>query len=192
MPIRAHAISTAHGDTTKLQVEAALATAVRHQNIVEVYGTVGEADDQWLVMEYVPARSLAQLIADEQALSVPRASHCVRQIADALDAVHRAEVVHGDVKPAKLLTTAQVSVVAGIDAGNPKPSFGDWECDWQGPNRSSSASRSTRASRRVPPTARRSPSAAGPPSSISTTAAARPTWCTGPTRSAAATRSPNW
>jgi hypothetical protein len=100
---RAHAISTAHGDTTRLQVEAALANAVRHPNIVEVYGTVGEADDQWLVMEYVPARSLAQLIADEQTLSVPRAIHYVRQIADALDAVHRAEVVHGDVKPANIL-----------------------------------------------------------------------------------------
>jgi hypothetical protein len=100
---RAHAISTDRGDTTKLQVEAELATKVRHPNIVEVYGVVGEPDDQWLVMEYVPSRSLAQLIADEQVLSVPRAIHYVRQIADALDAVHRAEVVHGDVKPANIL-----------------------------------------------------------------------------------------
>ncbi|HEX4220792.1 MAG TPA: protein kinase [Pseudonocardiaceae bacterium] len=100
---RAHAISTDRGETTKLQVEAGLATRVRHPNIVEVYGVVGERDDQWLVMEYVPGRSLAQIIADDQVLSVPRAIHYVRQIADALDAVHRAEVVHGDVKPANIL-----------------------------------------------------------------------------------------
>jgi serine/threonine protein kinase len=100
---RAHAISTNRGDTTKLQVEAGLATRVRHPNIVEVYGVVGEADDQWLIMEYVPGRSLAEIIAVEQVLSVPRAIHYIRQIADALDAVHRAEVVHGDVKPANIL-----------------------------------------------------------------------------------------
>ena len=101
---RAHAISTDRGgDTTKLQVEAGLATRVLHPNIVEVYGVVGEADEQWLVMEYVPGRSLAEIIAAEQVLSVPRAIHYVRQIADALDAVHRAEVVHGDVKPANIL-----------------------------------------------------------------------------------------
>ncbi|HJP78483.1 MAG TPA: protein kinase [Pseudonocardiaceae bacterium] len=100
---RAHAINTDGGDTTKLEVEAELAAKVRHPNIVEVYGVVGEADDQWLVMEYVPSRSLAQLIAEQHTLSVPRAIHYVRQIADALDAVHRAEVVHGDVKPANIL-----------------------------------------------------------------------------------------
>lgn len=100
---RAHAISTTDGDTTKLQVEADLAAKVRHPNIVEVYGVVGEADDQWLVMEYVPARSLAEIIAEHGKLTVPRAIHYVRQIADALDAVHRAEVVHGDVKPANIL-----------------------------------------------------------------------------------------
>ena len=100
---RAHAITTDGGDTTKLQVEADLATKVRHPNIVEVYGVVGEPDDQWLVMEYVPSRSLAEIIAEQKVLSVPRAIHYVRQIADALDAVHRAEVVHGDIKPANIL-----------------------------------------------------------------------------------------
>ena len=100
---RAHAISTSGTDTTKLEVEADLATKVRHPNIVEVYGIVGPADDQWLVMEYVPSRSLAELIAEQGKLSVPRAIHYVRQIADALDAVHRAEVVHGDIKPANIL-----------------------------------------------------------------------------------------
>ncbi|HEY4454351.1 MAG TPA: protein kinase [Pseudonocardiaceae bacterium] len=100
---RAHATHTSDGDTTKLQVEADLATKVRHPNIVEVYGVVGEADDQWLVMEYVRSRSLAEIIAEHGKLSVPRAIHYVRQIADALDAVHRAEVVHGDIKPANIL-----------------------------------------------------------------------------------------
>ena len=100
---RAHAISTTGTDTTKLEVEADLATKVRHPNIVEVYGIVGTGEDQWLVMEYVPSRSLAEVIAEQGTLSVPRAIHYVRQIADALDAVHRAEVVHGDVKPANIL-----------------------------------------------------------------------------------------
>jgi serine/threonine protein kinase len=100
---RAHAISTTGTDTTKLEVEADLAIKVRHPNIVEVYGIVGTGEDQWLVMEYVPSRSLAEVIAEQGKLSVPRAIHYVRQIADALDAVHRAEVVHGDIKPANVL-----------------------------------------------------------------------------------------
>jgi hypothetical protein len=100
---RAHATNTADGDTTELQVEAELATKVRHPNIVEVYEVVGGPDDQWLVMEYVPSRSLAEIIAEHGKLTTPRAIHYVRQIADALDAVHRAEVVHGDIKPANIL-----------------------------------------------------------------------------------------
>jgi hypothetical protein len=34
----------------------------------------------------------------------------------------------------RLVTPAQLSVVAGLDGGNPEPKFGDWECDWDGPN----------------------------------------------------------
>ncbi|MCI0637856.1 MAG: SUMF1/EgtB/PvdO family nonheme iron enzyme [Gemmataceae bacterium] len=57
----------------------------------------------FLVMEYVSGRNLAQVVKEEGPLSVDRALHLVRQAARGLEHAHVAGIVHRDVKPANLL-----------------------------------------------------------------------------------------
>ena len=81
------------------------AARVNHTNIVTVFDLSGEGADRWLVMEYVPGKSLAALLAGNGPLPPHQVAYLGAQIASALQAVHTAGVVHGDVKPANILIT---------------------------------------------------------------------------------------
>jgi hypothetical protein len=70
-----------------------------------VFDLAGEGTDRWLVMEYVPGKSLAAQLAGNGPLPPHQVAYLGEQIAGALHAVHAAGVVHGDVKPANILIT---------------------------------------------------------------------------------------
>jgi serine/threonine-protein kinase len=54
-------------------------------------------------MEYLPGRSLAELLAAGEPLSLDRALLILRQLADALDYAHEHSVIHRDVKPSNVI-----------------------------------------------------------------------------------------
>jgi serine/threonine protein kinase len=89
----------------RLRYEAKIAAGLQHPNIVTVYDVINDGDDRWLVMEYVPSRSLAEILADKHTLPPAQVAHLGAQIAGALAAVHAKGVVHGDVKPGNVLVT---------------------------------------------------------------------------------------
>jgi hypothetical protein len=83
--------------------EARSAARLSHPNAVQVYD-VFEADGRpWIVMEYVPSRSLQQVLREEGPLDPRRAARIGLQVLAALSAAHRAGVQHRDVKPANVL-----------------------------------------------------------------------------------------
>ncbi|MDT7782823.1 MAG: eukaryotic-like serine/threonine-protein kinase, partial [Pseudonocardiales bacterium] len=59
--------------------------------------------DQWLVMEYLPSRSLAEIIEADGPIGPQRAARIGAQVADALAAMHAKGMVHRDVKPGNVL-----------------------------------------------------------------------------------------
>ncbi len=83
--------------------EARRAASVSHPNIVAVYDEGRDGADAFIVMEEVRGRSLRDIAADRGALPDREALAILRQIADALDATHRAGLVHCDVKPANVI-----------------------------------------------------------------------------------------
>ena len=91
--------------TRRLMGEARNAGRLHHPNIVAVFDYVDEGTTCWIVMEYVPSRSLAQLMGDRGPLAPEEAGSIGCQIADALVKSHRAGVVHGDVTPENILVT---------------------------------------------------------------------------------------
>lgn len=90
----------------RLRSEARNAGRLHHPNIVGVFDFVEEDGVCWIVMEYVPSRSLAQIVAERGPLAPGETGAIGRQIADALAASHAEGVVHGDVTPENVLVTA--------------------------------------------------------------------------------------
>ncbi|WP_436736985.1 serine/threonine-protein kinase [Streptomyces sp. BBFR102] len=83
--------------------EAEAIAKIEHQNVVTVHDQVETDNQVWIVMKLLEARSLADLLRRERVLGVPRAADIGLQILQGLRAVHRAEVLHRDVKPGNVL-----------------------------------------------------------------------------------------
>ncbi len=86
-----------------LRREAELLGRVRHPGIVEVIEVGIGLDEAWLVTEFVEGGSLEDLLRARGRLAPLEAAAIVARAARALDAAHRAGVVHRDVKPGNLL-----------------------------------------------------------------------------------------
>ena len=83
--------------------ESQLAAGLDHPNIVPVY-EAGEIEGKlFIAMRYVRGTDLRTLVAQEGSLPTERTVRLLRPIASALDAAHRAGLVHRDVKPANIL-----------------------------------------------------------------------------------------
>ncbi|PVZ05885.1 serine/threonine-protein kinase [Actinomycetospora cinnamomea] len=85
--------------------EARMIARLHHPHAIGVYDVVEHDDRPWLVMEYLPSRSLAEVIVTDGPLDPERVARLGRQVADALAAAHAAGIVHRDVKPGNVLMT---------------------------------------------------------------------------------------
>ena len=84
--------------------EARAIARLDHVNVVRIFDALlGDADDLWIVMEYVPSRSLHQSIVADGPLPPTRAAEIGLGVLDALRAAHRSGILHRDVKPANIL-----------------------------------------------------------------------------------------
>ena len=76
---------------------------LHHPNVVSVYGVKElPAGGLALIMEYIPGRTLRELIHEEGPLSVERAEAILRDVGEALMAAHQHGIIHRDVKPANI------------------------------------------------------------------------------------------
>ncbi|QQM42306.1 serine/threonine-protein kinase [Streptomyces liliifuscus] len=91
--------------TRRLMGEARNAGRLHHPNIVGVFDFVDEGATCWIIMEYVPSRSLAQMVTESGPLTPEEAGSIGCQIAAALAKSHNEGVVHGDVTPENILVT---------------------------------------------------------------------------------------
>jgi eukaryotic-like serine/threonine-protein kinase len=106
--------------------EARAAARLDHPGVVRVYDVIRERDRCWIVMEYVPSRSLHQAapVTHREAARIGLA------ILDALRAAHAAGVLHGDVKPHNVLLADDGRVLltdfglATVDSAGPDPTVG--------------------------------------------------------------------
>ncbi|MGZ5356830.1 MAG: protein kinase domain-containing protein [Solirubrobacterales bacterium] len=85
--------------------ESRAAAAIEHPNVISVYRAGEHRGRPYLAMRYVPGRNLQARIAAEGRLRPDRAASLTYEIAEGLDAIHAAGLVHRDVKPANIIVS---------------------------------------------------------------------------------------
>ncbi|GAA1938860.1 hypothetical protein GCM10009738_09940 [Kitasatospora viridis] len=83
--------------------EARSAARINHPNVVAVYDVVEDQGLPCVIMEYVPSRTLGELLREDEPLPVAQVSRIGRDLLAALRAAHAAGVLHRDVKPGNVL-----------------------------------------------------------------------------------------
>src|SRR5689334_6143379 len=88
----------------RFRLEAVAAARLAHPGIVSIYDTCSDEDGtEAIVMELVPGRTLRQRLDEPTPIDPWQAAGLAAQVAEALEAAHRAGLVHRDVKPANIL-----------------------------------------------------------------------------------------
>jgi eukaryotic-like serine/threonine-protein kinase len=107
----------------RFEREAQLLAALNHPNIAQIHGLEELGGIQALFMEWVPGKTLAEMIADARAathdeggLPTDQAITIARQIADAVEAAHENGILHRDLKPANIKVRPD-GVVKVLDFG---------------------------------------------------------------------------
>jgi serine/threonine-protein kinase len=95
---------------TRFRNEAIAAAKLTHPNVVATYDTGDDDGTAYIVMELVSGPTLRKILDEVGGLPVRDVLRIGIQVADALDAAHRAGLVHRDVKPANVLVPEAGSV----------------------------------------------------------------------------------
>jgi tRNA A-37 threonylcarbamoyl transferase component Bud32 len=90
--------------------EVQAAARLAHPNIVTAYDAEQAGDLHYLVMEFVPGQSLAEVLQKKGPLPVVHACHYARQAALGLQHAFERGMVHRDIKPANLMLTPKGQV----------------------------------------------------------------------------------
>ncbi len=94
----------------RFQKEASAITSLSHPNIVEVYDVGEENNKNYIVMEYVPGKTLKQLIKARGALYPDEAINIMKQLVSATAHAHKNNIIHRDIKSQNVLVKDDGSV----------------------------------------------------------------------------------
>ncbi|MBW4651212.1 MAG: serine/threonine protein kinase [Kastovskya adunca ATA6-11-RM4] len=89
----------------------------QHPHLVQVLDSFEEAGCPYLVMEYIPGQTLAELVASSSPLPKSQVVEYIRQVGAALTTLHKAGLLHRDVKPENIIQRQDTEAVVLTDVG---------------------------------------------------------------------------
>lgn len=89
----------------RFAIEAKAAAALNHAAIAQVYAIEEAAGEMFIVMEYIDGKTIEQLTG-RAPMPVDQAVDVAIQVARGLEAAHKKEIVHRDIKSANIMLTA--------------------------------------------------------------------------------------
>lgn len=108
----------------RFEREARISIGLSHPNLIKGY-EYGRINGRWFfAMEYVDGKVLLDLIRERKQLEEKRALEIALQVVKALEEIHRAGLVHRDIKPGNIILT-RAGVAKVMDLGLIKSSEGD-------------------------------------------------------------------
>lgn len=87
----------------KFTKEARRLRGLNHANIVRVYDLFHENDTAYYVMDYIDGESLAEKVKRYGVMSEHEVHRYLPQLLDALETVHRQDILHLDLKPGNIM-----------------------------------------------------------------------------------------
>ena len=97
--------------------EARATGRLNHRNIVTIFD-VGEHDGEpFIAMEYVPGRTLADMVRRNTPLPLLRRLRMLRELCDGLAYAHSQSIIHRDIKPANLISREDSGALTILDFG---------------------------------------------------------------------------
>lgn len=106
--IKVISIATTGGETeetvlARFRQEAQAIAALRHRNILTIYGYGEEEGYAYIIMEFVPGGSLKDRIDNGKPFSWDQALTIAIPVSQALAFAHEHNIIHRDIKPANIL-----------------------------------------------------------------------------------------
>jgi len=103
----------------RLKRELRKQVKLAHPNLPRIVDGGELATDLWLLRDHVDGESLGQRLRRQGPLELPDALAVVAQVASALDELHRAGILHRDVRPSRIVLQPReaVPIVKLLDAG---------------------------------------------------------------------------
>jgi serine/threonine protein kinase len=102
------------------------AARIEHPSAIKVFDVLPDGQDVWLVMEYIPSRSMATFLAEHGRLTPDQAAQLGIQLGNALAAIHAAGFVHRTLEPGTVLLADDGGVKLtdiGISGGGPHAAY---------------------------------------------------------------------
>ena len=104
------------GFVQRFRREAQAAARLNQPNIVGVYDSGADGETQYIVLEFIQGRTLAEFMARGGTFTPMQAVAAAEKIADAIAYAHAQGVIHRDIKPANVMVTRQ-GLVKVMDFG---------------------------------------------------------------------------
>jgi serine/threonine protein kinase len=86
--------------------EVKILSRLRHENIIEFYGSESNSQHVLIFMEYVTEKSLGHLVAEYGPLEETTIKIYLRQILEAFAYIHKQSIIHRDIKASNILVSA--------------------------------------------------------------------------------------
>ncbi len=108
----------------RFRVEAIAQARLNHPNIVTIHSFEQQGDTYFIVMEYVPGKTLNNITGKQEKLPVEQALGLFSQALEGIAYAHCQGVLHRDIKPANIFVTPEgrlkigdfgIAKVSGID-----------------------------------------------------------------------------
>jgi serine/threonine-protein kinase len=98
------------GFVARFRREAQAAARLNNPTIVGVYDTGADGDTQYIVMEFVEGRTLADVLSSGRRPTPMQSVELAQRIGQALAVAHAQGIVHRDIKPANVMVTREGKV----------------------------------------------------------------------------------
>jgi serine/threonine protein kinase/WD40 repeat protein len=104
-------LTRSHDRMEALRNEVRNAREVISPNVCRIYDLVYQDDQEFISMEYIDGATLSAMLKEKESLSINDARDIAAQFLSGLEAIHRARLVHCDLKPENIMITSTGRIV---------------------------------------------------------------------------------